>query len=38
MKYIIAATCLLILVHELYIRLTTDDEIDQYDFRAEVSE
>lgn len=38
MKYIIAATLLFILAHDLYIRLTADDEIDQYDFRAEVSE
>lgn len=38
MKYIIAATFLLILVHELYIRLTANDDVDQYDFRAEVSE
>ncbi len=38
MKYIIAATLLIILAYELFIRLTADDEIDQYDFRAEVSE
>ncbi|HHU6749355.1 TPA: hypothetical protein ACUI23_000025 [Staphylococcus pseudintermedius] len=35
MKYIIAATFLLILVYELYIRLTVNDEIDafnEYDY------
>ncbi|AZB66784.1 hypothetical protein [Staphylococcus phage phiSP119-2] len=38
MKYIIAALIILYVAHDTYIRLTANDEIDQYDFRAEVSE
>ncbi len=38
MKYIIVALIILYVAHDTYIRLTANDEIDQYDFRAEVSE
>lgn len=38
MKYIIASLIILYVAHDTYIRLTANDEIDQYDFRAEVSE
>lgn len=38
MKYIIAALIILYVAHDTYICLTANDEIDQYDFRAEVSE
>lgn len=38
MKYIIAALIILYVAHDTYIRLSANDEIDQYDFRAEVSE
>lgn len=37
MKYIIGIAVILYIAYNYYIRSTANDEVDQYDYRAEVS-